>query len=205
MSLWENKMDVFYIAKTTYNESLFYHRAMALKADKAAAKKKSKLGDLEILDLLMSLVAFGIYFIASIGMDMPTRIFQSVLAVILFTTVIRSLNRMRRRSDETNMSETSLKRNAKSDLAASGQEGEDCKVLFCDQCFVLESPGIHKEYRYEGIEKIKETEDYLMIFRSRLNVVPVEKAGVTDDEWKDLAEFLEEKCGKSIEAVKKTA
>ena len=198
-------MDVFYIAKTTYNEPLFYNRAMALKADKAAAKKKSKLGDLEIVDLLMSVVAFGIYYVATTGMDTPTRLFQSVLAVILFTTVIRSLNRMRRRSDETNMSETSLKRNAKSDLAASGQEGEECRVLFCEQCFVVESPGMHKEYRYEGIEKIKETEDYFMIFRSRLNVIPIEKAGVADNEWKDLAEFLEEKCEKKIEAVKKTA
>ena len=120
-------------------------------------------------------------------------------------TVIRSLNRMRRRSDESNMSETSLKRNAKSDLAASGQDGEECSVLFCEQCFVVESPGMHKEYRYEGIEKIKETEEYFMIFRSRLNVIPIEKAGVTDNEWKDLAEFLEEKCEKKIEAVNKTA
>lgn len=198
-------MDVFYIAKTTYNESLFYNRAMALKADKAAAKKKSKLGDLEVIDLLMSVVAFGIYYVATFGMDTPTRLFQSVLAVILFMTVIRSLNRMRRRSDESNMSETSLKRNAKSDLAASGQDGEECSVLFCDQCFVVESPGMHKEYRYEGIEKIKETEDYFMIFRSRLNIIPIEKAGVTDNEWKDLAEFLEEKCEKKIEAVNRTA
>ena len=40
-----------YSVKSTYNENLFYHRAMALKADKAAAKKKSALGDLEVLDL----------------------------------------------------------------------------------------------------------------------------------------------------------
>ena len=198
-------MSALFQAKTTYNEELFYHRAMALKADKAAAKKKSKTGDLEILDLLMSIVAFGIYYLATIGLDVPTRIFQSVLAVILFMTVIRSLNRMRRRADEANMSETSLKRNARSDLGASGQKGEECTVTFYEHAFVLESPGIHKEFRYEGIAQIKETEDYFMIFRSRLNVIPVEKSGLVDATSEEFAEFLEKACNKTIEPVKRIA
>lgn len=190
-------------AKCVYNENLFYHRAMALKSDKAAAKKKSALGDLEVIDLLMSVVAFGIYYIATSGMDTPTRIFQSVLAVILFTTVIRSLNRMRRRSDEANMSQTSLKRNAKYDLGASGQDGEEFKVTFWNSAFVLESPGIYKEFRYEGVEKLKETEEYYMIFRSRLTVIPIEKAGLFEEDHDDFVAFLEEKCGKKMEPVRR--
>ncbi len=190
-------------AKSTYNENLFYHRAMALKSDKAAAKKKSALGDLEVLDLLMSVVAFGIYYVATSGMDTPTRIFQSVLAVILFTTVIRSLNRMRRRSDEANMSQTSLKRNARSDLGASGQEGEEFTVEFWNHSFVLESPGIYKEFRYTGVEKMKETDEYYMIFRSRLTVIPVEKAAIPEEEREDFVDFLEEKCGVKMEQVRR--
>lgn len=198
-------MAAIFTAKSTYNETLFYHRAMALKSDKAAEKKKSVLGDLEVLDLLMSVVAFGIYYMATSGMDTPTRMFQSLLAVILFTTVIRSLNRMRRRSDESNMSATSLKRNARSDLSSSGQEGEECTVTFWDNAFVLESPGIHKEFRYDGIEKLKETDEYYMIFRSRLTIIPVEKAGLAEEDAEAFVAFLENKCGKKMEPVQKVA
>lgn len=190
-----------YSVKSTYNENLFYHRAMALKADKAAAKKKSALGDLEVLDLLMSVVAFGIYYVATGGMDVPTRIFQSVLAVILFMTVIRSLNRMRRRADETNMSETALKRNAKSDLAASGQKDEEFTLEFWENSFVVESEGIYKEFRYSGVEALKETEEFYMIFRSRQTVIPVDKSGFFEDDSEDFVEFLEEKCGRKMEKV----
>ena len=196
-------MEAIFTAKTTYNENLFYHRAMALKTDKAAAKKKSALGDLEVLDLFMSIVAFGIYYVATSGMDTPTRIFQSALAVILFTTVIRSLNRMRRRADESNMSETSLKRNARSDLGASGQDGEECLVTFKEDKMILESPGIYKEFKYDGIEKLKETDEYYMIFRSRLTIIPVEKEGLDGADQAAFAAFLEEKCGKKMEPVVK--
>ena len=192
-----------YSVKSTYNENLFYHRAMALKADKAAEKKKSALGDLEVLDLLMSVAAFGIYYVATSGMDTPTRIFQSVLAVILFMTVIRSLNRMRRRADETNMSETALKRNARSDLGASGQKDEEFTVEFWENSFVWESSGIYKEFRYDGVEALKETEEFYMIFRSRQTVIPVDKSGFFEDDSEDFLEFLEEKCGKKMEKVRR--
>lgn len=194
-----------YSVKSTYNENLFYHRAMAVKADKAATKKKSALGDLEVLDLLMSAVAFGIYFVATGGIDLPTRIFQSVLAVILFMTVIRSLNRMRRRADETNMSETALKRNARSDLGASGQKDEEFTVEFWENSFVWESTGMYKEFRYDGVEALKETEEYYMIFRSRQTVIPVDKSGFFEDDSEDFVEFLEEKCGKKMEKVRRIA
>lgn len=192
-----------YSVKSTYNENLFYHRAMALKADKAAAKKKSALGDLEVLDLLMGAVAFGIYYVATGGMDVPTRIFQSILAVILFMTVIRSLNRMRRRADETNMSETALKRNARSDLGASGQKDEEFTVEFWENSFVWESSGIYKEFRYDGVEALKETEEFYMIFRSRQTVIPVDKSGFFEDDSESFVEFLEEKCGKKMEKVRR--
>ncbi|MBQ7796696.1 MAG: YcxB family protein [Lachnospiraceae bacterium] len=198
-------MEAIFTAKTTYGENLFYHRAIAKKYDKAVAKKKSALGDLEILDLFMSVVAFGLYYFATSGMDMPTRIFQSLLAVILFTTIIRNLNRMRRRSDESNMSETALKRNAKSDLAATGQEGETCTVTFGAESMLIESPGIMTEIRYEGLERLKETEEYFMLFRSQLTIIPVEKAGIIDAAPEELAAFLEEKSGKKMEPVRKTA
>ncbi len=196
-------MSAKFTATTEYNENLFYHRAMALKTDKAAVKKKSMLGDLEVPDLFISAVAFGIYFFALNGMDVPTRIFMSGLVVILFITVIRSLNRMRRRFDETNMSDTALQRNARMDLSASGQDGEEANLEFYEESFVLESPGMHKEFRYEGIEKLKETEEYFMIFRSNLTVISVGKSGIRDNKEEELARFLEEKCGKKFEIVRK--
>ena len=81
-----------------YNENLLYHRALVSGPDHVKTTKNSFLGDLEIPDILMSFLAFGLYFLATGGVDLPNRIFQSVIAWILFLTVMRSLNRMRKSS-----------------------------------------------------------------------------------------------------------
>lgn len=92
-----------------YNENVFYHRALVSGPDHVNTAKNSFLGDLEIPDILMSFLAFGLYFLATGGVDLPNRIFQSVIAWILFLTVMRSLNRMRKSSKEPAISESALK------------------------------------------------------------------------------------------------
>lgn len=198
-------MEKKFIATMTYNENLFYHRALVSGPDHAKPVKKSVLGDLEIPDILMSLLAFGLYFFATEGVDLPNRIFQSVIAWILFLTVMRSLNRMRSSSKNPARSESALKRVAKSDLGASGQDGESCTITFMEDSFLVESPGISSEYQYNGVTRIKETEEFFMIFKGRLTIVPVKKSGIEEGMVEELREFLEEKCDLAIEKARNAA
>ncbi len=192
-------MEKKFTATMTYNEAMFYHRALVSSPEHQTSAKKSLLGDLEFSDLLMGVLAFGLYFLVTGGVDLPNRIFQSVLALIIFLTVLRSLNRMRRSSREPARSETALNRVAKSDLGASGQNGETCTVTFGEDSFLIESPGMEKEYDYAGVTRIKETDEYFMIFKGRLTIIPVEKTGLLEAEPDELREFLEEMCGLAVE------
>ena len=193
-------MEKKFAASMTFNENVFYHRALVSGQDHAKPAKKSFLGDLDIPDVLMSFLAFGLYFLATgEAADLPNRIFQSVIAWILFLTVMRSLNRMRKSSKEPARSESALKRIAKSDLGASGQDGEECNVSFGEDSFMVESPGIISEYKYDGVTRIKETDEFFMIFKSRLTIIPVEKSGIEEGAVDELREFLEEKCGLAVE------
>ena len=182
-----------------YNENVFYHRALVSGPDHVKTTKNSFLGDLEIPDILMSFLAFGLYFLATGGVDLPNRIFQSVIAWILFLTVMRSLNRMRKSSKEPARSESALKRVAKSDLSASGQDGEECTITFGEDSFLVESPGIVSEYKYAGVTRIKETDEFFMIFKGRLTIIPVEKSGIDGNCVDELREFLEETCDMAVE------
>ena len=192
-------MEKKFTVSMTYNENVFYHRALVSSPDHVNPTKKSLLGDLDISDILMSILAFGLHFLATGGVDLPNRIFQSVIAWILFLTVMRSLNRMRKSSKEPARSESALKRVAKSDLGASGQDGETCTISFGKESFLVESPGIVSEYKYAGVTRIKETDEFFMIFKSRLTIVPVEKSGLEDGNVDDFREFLEEVCGLAVE------
>ena len=192
-------MEKKFTVSMTYSENVFYHRALVSSPDHVNPTKKSLLGDLDISDILMSILAFGLYFLATGGVDLPNRIFQSVIAWILFLTVMRSLNRMRKSSKEPARSESALKRVAKSDLGASGQDGEACTISFGEDSFLVESPGIVSEYKYAGITRIKETDEFFMIFKSRLTIIPVEKAGLEDGNVDGFREFLEETCGLAVE------
>lgn len=192
-------MEKKFTVSMTYNENVFYHRALVSSPDHVNPTKKSLLGDLDVSDILMSILAFGLYFLATGGVDLPNRIFQSVIAWILFLTVMRSLNRMRKSSKEPARSESALKRVAKSDLGASGQDGETCTISFGEESFLVESPGIVSEYKYAGVTRIKETDEFFMIFKSRLTIIPVEKAGLEDGTVDGFREFLEETCGLAVE------
>ena len=192
-------MEKKFSVNMTYNENVFYHRALVSGPDHGKPIKKSMLGDLDFSDILMSILAFGLYFLATGGVDLPNRIFQSVIAWILFLTVMRSLNRMRKSSKEPSRSESALKRVAKSDLGASGQDGEPCTISFGEDGFLVESPGIMSEYKYAGVTRIKETEEFFMIFKSRLMIIPVEKSGLEDGNVDEFREFLEEVCGLAVE------
>jgi len=198
-------MDQKFTVSMTYSENVFYHRALVSGPDHVKTEKKSFLGDLDIPDVLMSFLAFGLYFLATGGVDLPNRIFQSVIAWILFLTVMRSLNRMRASSKAPARSESALKRVAKSDLGASGQDGEECWITFGEDRFLVESPGIVNEYKYGGVTRIKETEEFFMIFKSRLTIIPVEKQGIEDGAVDELRTFLEEKCGMAVEKATRAA
>lgn len=194
-------MEKKFAVTMTYNENVFYHRALVSGPDHVKTVKKSFLGDLEIPDILMSFLAFGLYFLVTGGVDLPNRIFQSVIAWILFLTVMRSLNRMRLSSKQPSRSESALKRVAKSDLGASGQDGETCTITFYEDRFLVESPGINSEYKYGGVTRIRETDEFFMIFKSRLTIIPVEKAGMEEQAADELRDFLEEMCGLAVEKV----
>lgn len=199
-------MKPIFAAAMTYNENLFYNRALAGTAEKVVAAKKFMVGGLEVMDYVMGAIAFGAYFLASSGVEMETgnQIFQGVIAVVLFLTVLKSLNRMKRSTASTSKSETVLTRTAKSDLASSGQDGESLEVTFFEDSFQIESPGIVAEYQYEGVTHIRETEEYLMISCGKETVVPVEKAGIYEGTAEILRAFLEKKCKMTVEMVNKS-
>ena len=199
-------MEKKFTVSMTFNENVFYHRALVSGPDHVKTVKKSFLGDLDIPDVLMSFLAFGLYFLVTGGaVDLPNRIFQSVIAWILFLTVMRSLNRMRSSSKAPARAESARNRVAKSDLGASGQDGEACTITFGKESFLVESPGIMSEYKYGGVTRIKETEEFFMIFKSRLTIIPVEKAGVEEGTVDELREFLEEVCGLAVEKAASVA
>ena len=70
---------------------------------------------------------------------------------------------------------------------------------FGKESFLVESPGIVSEYKYAGVTRIKETDEFFMIFKSRLTIIPVEKAGLEDGNVDGFREFLEETCGLAVE------
>ena len=87
-------------------------------------------------------------------------------------------------------------------LESSGRAGERCTVIFSEDGFQVDSPGIVTMYRYEGVAWIKETADYYMIFWNRAMVIPVEKAGFYKGRPEQFKAFLEKKCQRTIERVK---
>lgn len=192
-------MEKKFTVSMIYNENVFYHRALVSGLNEVKPVEKAFFRDLELPDILISILAFGLYFLVTGGVDLTNRVFQSVIAWILFLTVLRSLNRMRSSSKDPVRSESALRRVAKSDLSASGQDGESCKITFEEDGFLVESPGIESHYQYSGVTKIKETDEFFMIFEGRLKVIPVEKAGVEDGNADELRKFLEEECGLTVE------
>ncbi len=198
-------MEPKFTATFTYNHNVFYHRALVSSPDHGKAAKSSFFSDLQLTDYLMSALAFGVYFLIMTGVDLPNRLFQSCLALVLFVSVMRSLNRMRKTTKEPARSETALNRVAKADLGASGQDGEECTVMFGETVFTVKSPGIETEYHYDGVTRIKETNEFFMIFKGKLTIIPVEKTGMEEDTIVELRDFLEERCELAVEKMEASA
>ncbi len=182
----------------TCDETMFYHRVLASK--RKPSGKKSFLPDLHLMDLLMTVVAFGAYYLLVGGEDMPTQLAQAGFAAFIFLMLIRQLNGRKRKDKEIN-SEAVDRRRAKANLEISRREGETCEVRFGEDAFEVEYPGIVTEYRYEGIRRIKETPEYYMIIWNSTEAIPVAKNGFeegAEEAWKT---FMIERSGKEIEAL----
>lgn len=194
-------MEPRFTVETTFTDELFYHRAMVSSLNTPAPKKRGLIADLELMDILMGFAACALFFLITYGIDMPTRIFQSLFALIMFLTVLRSLNKMRSSAKAPKKSDTALKRIAKSDLEASNQKDEVCTYRFGEESFLAESPGIRSEYRYEGIKYLRETREFFMLFRGNLTIIPVAKSGMEEEELDEFRAFLEEKCNQKTEMI----
>lgn len=57
-------MEPLFASKTTNNENLFYHQVMASKKKEPVTKKKfpAFLQDIRFSDILLGVVAFGVFF-----------------------------------------------------------------------------------------------------------------------------------------------
>ena len=197
-------MEPIFKVEMKYDENLFYHQVLASKKKASVMGKKSKLSfleDIKFMDLIMGLVAFFIYYMATAGADMPERIGQSVFATFIFLFLMKQINRRKKSNNNENTTDVTDRRHAKANLADSGLEGESLEVRFGEDSFETESPGIVTEYQYEGIGWIKETAEFYMIFWNSTMMIPVAKDGFTEGRPEQFKAFLEKKCQKTVELV----
>lgn len=197
-------MKPIFEVKMTFDENMFYHQILASKKKAPVVGKKAAipfLQDLQFMDLVMGVVAFAVYFMAVDGVDFPTRIAQAVIATLIFVTLMKQLNR-RKRPNDGNSSEAMDRKQARENLAGTGQEGDPCEVRFGEDSFEVESPGIVTEYMYEGIGWMKETSEYFLIFWNSSLIIPVEKKKFSNGKPEQFKAFMEKKCQKTIETVR---
>lgn len=197
-------MKPIYEVRMKYDENMFYHQVLASRKKTPVVGKKKQipfLQDIKFMDLVMGCVAFMVYFMAVSGADLPTRIGQSAFATLIFVMLMKQLNR-RKRPDTGNSTEASDRKQARENLAGTGQEGEPCTVRFGEESFEVESPGIVTEYMYDGIGWIKETSEFFVIFWNSTLMIPVEKKSFSKGRPEQFKAFLEKKCQKTVEIVR---
>ena len=200
-------MEPLFASKTTNNENLFYHQVMASKKKEPVTKKKfpAFLQDIRFSDILLGVVAFGVFFMTMTGMETAEKAAQSLFVAIVFVFVMKQMNRRKRQTVDSDSTETADRRQAQMLLENSCREGEVCDVRFDEECFQVKYPGIVTEYQYEGVSWIKETSEFYIIFWNQSMVIPVEKAGFYRGRPEQFHGFLEKKCQKTIEIVMKPA
>lgn len=199
-------MDTIFAVRSTFDEKMFYNQVLASKRNEPVIEKKKKfnLPEISFTDLSLAVASFVVFFLVLPGEEMAMRLLQSLLTSGLFVLIMRKLNGKRQETmkERKNVSDPDRDQ-ARMIMESSGLEGEKFNVIFGEDAFQMESPGIVTEYRYEGIAWIKETADYYMIFWNRSLVIPVEKAGFYKGRMDQFHSFLEKKCKKTIEKVRK--
>ncbi len=199
-------MESLFAVRMTYDENMFYNQVLASRKKTPVVKKEQKfnLPQIQFSDGVLGVVAFAIFFTTFHNGDMATRILQAVLMSAVFVYVMKQMNGKKRagKDDGKKAAEASERDQARMILESSGRAGERCTVMFGEDGFQVDSPGIVTMYRYEGVAWIKETAEYYMIFWNRSMVIPVEKAGFFKGRPEQFKAFLEKKCQKTIERVK---
>lgn len=194
-------MDILFKGTTEYNEDLFYHQVLGSRTLNRGNQKKVSPVVTTIMDLLIGLVAFGVFFVAMPADEMAARIAQSAMIAFVFVMLVRQLTKKKRQPENGVTSEAADRRLAQRDLISSGRDGENCTVAFGENSFEMKSPGTVAEYQYEGVSWLRETSEYYLIFWSRNTVIPMEKSRFEVGDSESFKAFLEEKCGKVMEAV----
>lgn len=204
-------MDPIYAVRTTYDETMFYHQYVAAKPRMAPKQEKKKLPlpEIGLSDIGMGVLLFFVFFMTFSEVDLVTRLVATIVAVFIATAVLRRLNGKKGETKGTevtqNMEAENDKKQARALLENSGLSGKRCTMMFGEDSFTVENPGILTEYRYEGVAWIKETPKYYVIFWNRSLSIPVEKAGFYRGKKDQFGAFLEKKCQKIIEKVKVAA
>ena len=199
-------MDALFAIKSSYNKKMYYAQVLASKKIEPVVEKKKKfnLPEISFSDLSLATASFLIFFYVLPGADMATRLLQSLLTAGLFVLIMRKMNEKRQETikQQTGSSDPDMEQ-AELIMESAGLSGEKYTVTFGEDTFCVEGPEIITEYRYEGIGWIKETADYYMIFWNRSLVIPVDKQGFTKGRPEQFSSFIEKKCGKRIEKVRK--
>ena len=192
-------MDILFKGTTEFNENLFYHQVLGARKLKKGNQKKVSPVVTTIMDLLVGLIAFGVFFVAMPADEMAARIAQSAMVAFVFVMLVRQLTKKKRQEENGVTSEAADRRLAQRDLISSGREGETCTVSFMDDRFEMKSPGTVSEYEYEGVSWLRETSEYFLIYWTRNTVIPMTKAEFETGDADSFKAFLEEKCKKTME------
>ncbi len=199
-------MEPLFAVRMTYDENMFYNQVLASRKKEPVVKKEQRfrLPQIQFSDGVLAVVAFAVFFTTFRSEDAAIRILQAVFMSLIFVSVMRQMNGRKRsgKDDKKETAEALERDQARMILESSGRAGERCTVIFSEDGFQVDSPGIVTMYRYEGVAWIKETADYYMIFWNRAMVIPVEKAGFYKGRPEQFKAFLEKKCQKTIERVK---
>lgn len=209
-------MEPIFAVKSVYSEEMFYHQTAASVQKKPVEKKgKSRMPKFNIgLKDALFLGFFMIAYYAAFPEREPTeRIVMAVFSGGLTWVIYGFITRRGKKKEaeegdgkgKTSDSEADLqlRQKARALLENSCLSGVSYTVQFFDDGFQVENPMITTWYRYEGIAWIKETSKYFIIFWNQAMAIPVEKAGLYRGKSWQLKDFLESKCDKTIETVRR--
>lgn len=197
--------DAVFAVRTTYNEEMYYNQVLAGKKKAEPKKKAGILDGIDFSQLLLVPVIFLVFFMTFAQMETMARIGQSLLSTFLAAAILYFMNRKKKKNDgkQNGQSGEEYDRGqARALLENSGLSGVKCNMLFGEDSFQAENPGITTQYQYQGVSWIKETGKYFLIFWNRSMVIAVEKAGFYKGRPEQFGSFLENKCQKTIERVR---
>lgn len=197
--------DAVFAIRTTYNEEMYYHQILAGKKKAEPKKKTGFLDGIDFSQMILVPVIFVVFYMTFTQMDTMARIGQALLSTFLASVILYFMNKKKKGNAEKQKAQSGQEYDrgqAKAFLENSGLSGIKCNLLFGEDSFQAENPGITTQYQYEGISWIKETGKYYLIFWNRSMVIAVEKAGFYKGRPEQFGAFLEKKCQKTIERVR---